>query len=71
MKDKIKDILNLGIDIDQFYCISIVVDQIQLQGTFTASLLRELSNLGYEFNFDRKNEWFLCKQEDIRITLTL
>jgi hypothetical protein len=70
MKKKIEDLLNLDLDLEQFYCVTIFYG-IQLQGYATASLMEYLTKLGYEFDFDKENKWFISKKENVIITLTL
>lgn len=71
MKQKIIDLLELSFDIEQFYCINLWRNQIKLQGHLTLSLLKELTNLGYVFNYDAQNNWLQSTKDDIQITLTI
>ena len=70
MKKQIEDLLNLGLDLEQFYCVTLFYE-IRLQGYATASLMEYLTKLGYEFDFDKENKWFISKKENVIITLTL
>lgn len=70
MKEQIEELLNLGLDLDKFYCVTLFYD-IKLQGYATASTMDYLSKLGYEFNFDNQNNWFECRKNNVVITLTL
>jgi hypothetical protein len=70
MKKKIEDLLNLDLDLEQFYCVTIFYG-IQLQGYASNSLMNDLGKLGYEFDFDKENKWFISKKENVIITLTL
>jgi hypothetical protein len=54
MKKQIEDLLNLGLDLDKFYCVTLFYE-IKLQGYATASLMEHLNQLGYELNFNKKN----------------
>jgi hypothetical protein len=70
MKQKIEDLLNLGLDLEQFYCVTLFYG-IQLQGYATNSLMEHLNQLGYELNFNKKNNWFECNKNNVNITLIL
>jgi len=70
MKQKIEDLLNLGLDLEQFYCITLFYG-IQLQGYASNSLMNDLGKLGYEFDFDKENNWFQSIKENVKITLIL
>lgn len=71
MKQKIIDLFETSIDIEQFYCITFWGNQIKLQGHLTSSLLKELTNLGYVFNYDTQHSWLQSTKDDIQITLTI
>jgi hypothetical protein len=70
MKQKIEDLLNLGLDLDKFYCVTLFYG-IQLQGYVSGSLMNDLNKLGYEFDYDKENNWFQSRKENVKITLTL
>jgi hypothetical protein len=70
MKKQIEELLNLGLDLDKFYCVTLFYE-IKLQGYATASLIEHLSELGYELNFNKQKNWFECNKNNVNITLTL
>jgi hypothetical protein len=71
MDNQIQNLLNLGIDLNKFYCIQVQSCDIILQGWVTSSLMNDLNVLGYEFDYDKENNWFLCRKGNVRIVLTL
>jgi len=70
MKKKIEDLLNLGLDLEQFYCVTVFYG-IQLQGYASNSLMNDLGKKGYQFDFDKENNWFISKKENVKIILNL
>jgi hypothetical protein len=70
MENQIEKLLNLGLDLNKFYCITLFYG-IQLQGYASNSLMNDLGKLGYQFDFDKENKWFQSIKENVKITLTL
>jgi hypothetical protein len=70
MKKQIEELSNLGLDLDKFYCVTLFYG-IQLQGYASNSLMNDLGKLGYEFDYDKENNWFQSIKENVKITLTL
>ena len=70
MENQIEKLLNLGLDLNKFYCVTLFYG-IQLQGYASNSLMNDLGKLGYQFDFDKENNWFQSIKENVKITLTL
>ena len=70
MDNQIEKLLNLGIDLNRFYCITILSYEIQLQGHVSASLMNDLKILGYEFDYFKEDNWFQCRKDKVKIVLT-
>jgi hypothetical protein len=59
MDNQIQNLLNLGINLNKFYCIQVQSCDIVLQGWVTSSLMNDLNVLGYEFDYDKENNSIL------------
>jgi hypothetical protein len=75
MDNQIQNLLNLGINLNKFYCIQvqscdIVSYEVQLQGHVSASLMNDLKILGYEFDYFKEDNWFQCRKDKVKIVLT-
>jgi hypothetical protein len=70
MENQIENLLNLGLDLNKFYCISLSSYEIQLQGHATGSLISDAIKLGYELNYDKQNNWLEYRADNLKITLT-
>ena len=70
MENQIEKLLKLGLDLNKFYVISLLSNEIQLQGHATGSLINDLIKLGYELNYDKESNWLEYRTNNLKITLT-
>ena len=70
MENQIENLLNLGLDLEKFYCISLLPNEIQLQGHATGSLIHNIHKLGYELDYDKESNWLQYRKNNLKITLT-
>jgi hypothetical protein len=70
MENQIEKLLSLGLDLNKFYVISLLSNEIQLQGHATGSLMNDLIKLGYELDYDKESNWLQCRTNNLKITLT-
>ena len=70
MENQIEKLLSLGLDLNKFYVISLLSNEIQLQGHATGSLMNDLIKLGYELDYDKQNNWLEYRADNLKITLT-
>jgi len=69
MDNQIEKLLNLNIDLNRFFCITILSYEVQLQGYFSASLMNDLNILGYDFDYIKEGNWFQCRKDKVKIVL--
>lgn len=70
MENQIEKLLSLGLDLNKFYVISLLSNEIQLQGHATGSLMNDLIKLGYELDYDKESNWLEYRSNNLKITLT-
>ena len=70
MENQIEKLLSLGLDLNKFYVISLLSNEIQLQGHATGSLMNDLIKLGYELDYDKESNWLEYRTNNLKITLT-
>jgi hypothetical protein len=70
MENQIEKLLSLGLDLNKFYVISLLSNEIQLQGHATGSLMNDLIKLGYELDYDKESNWLQYRSNNLKITLT-
>jgi hypothetical protein len=70
MENQIEKLLSLGLDLNKFYDISLLSNEIQLQGHATGSLMNDLIKLGYELDYDKESNWLQYRSNNLKITLT-
>lgn len=70
MENQIEKLLSLGLDLNKFYVISLLSNEIELQGHATGSLISDLIKLGYELDYDKECNWLQYRTNNLKITLT-
>lgn len=65
-----KAVAESGLGIGNFYSITISNFDIKFQGDNSTTLLTLCQSLGYEFNWDSKNNWLTSTNKEIEIILT-
>jgi len=70
MKEQLKRLNKLKINLDLFYVISFYRNDIKLQGVLTKESYQECKKF-VDFEFERYGEWLEGSSEGLSITLTL
>lgn len=70
MEEQLKNLKELGINLELFYSINFYRNEIRLQGVLTKESFRQCSKF-VNFEVERVGEWLSGSSEGLNITLTI
>jgi hypothetical protein len=71
MKEKLQSILDLNIDLDQFYCVDVTKTEIRFQGRANLQTMSIVKGMGIELAYDNKYGWLESSKDGINVVLTM
>lgn len=71
MKKRLQNLLDLNIDLDQFYCVDITEQCTRLQGKANWRTKAEAEKLEIKLTYDNKYGWIEGDKDGIHLCLTL